>query len=243
MNDLQVFRNTVFGELNILVEDGKVLFPATESAKMIGYANPRKAILDHCKGVTKRDIPTDGGLQEMNFIPEGDLYRLITRSQLPTAEQFERWVFDEVLPSIRKTGSYSVQPAVPMSTEDMIILQAQSVKELKAKVDQMQATLATVNHRVDSLDATNIDGTPQQRLNSMVKKYAFDNGIIYSVGWSDFRTAFNNAYRTNLETRRLNYLAQHNLKHLTMPRYLTICGLIEDALRVADKMLTRQAAI
>ncbi len=107
MNDLQVFCNTAFGELNILVEDGKVLFPATESAKMLGYSDPYDAIKRHTKGSVKRRVLTEGGEQEVSFIPEGDLYRLIVRSQLPAAEQFEKWVFDEVLPTIRKIGSYS----------------------------------------------------------------------------------------------------------------------------------------
>ncbi|MCC8069026.1 MAG: DUF3486 family protein, partial [Ruminococcus sp.] len=60
----------------------------------------------YCKGVTKMVTPTNGGFQEVNYIPEGDLYRLIVRSKLPSAERFERWVMEEVLPSIRQTGGY-----------------------------------------------------------------------------------------------------------------------------------------
>lgn len=60
----------------------------------------------HCKGSVKHRVLTDGGVQESKFIPEGDVYRLIVRSKLPTAERFERWVFDEVLPAIRKNGGY-----------------------------------------------------------------------------------------------------------------------------------------
>lgn len=103
---LQQFYNDEFGSLEILMIDGKPYFPATDCAKILGYSNPRKAILDHCKGVTKRDSLSQGGIQEKNYIPEGDLYRLIIRSKLPTAERFEYWVFDIVLPSIRKHGAY-----------------------------------------------------------------------------------------------------------------------------------------
>ena len=109
MNDLKVFSSTEFGELGIMLIDGKEYFPATQCAKILGYANPRKAVIDHCKkdGVTNRDvIDSLGRTQQMKFINEGNLYRLIVSSKLPAAEKFERWVFDEVLPSIRKNGSY-----------------------------------------------------------------------------------------------------------------------------------------
>lgn len=106
MNDLKVFSNTEFGELGVMVIDGKEYFPATQCAKLLGYAKPADAIRNHCKGVFKTETPTNGGIQKVNYIPEGDLYRLIVSSKLPAAEKFERWVFDEVLPSIRKNGGY-----------------------------------------------------------------------------------------------------------------------------------------
>lgn len=105
-NQLQVFENKDFGKLEILMIEDKPYFPATDCAVILGYSNPRKAIIDHCLGVTKRDALTNGGRQGKNYIPEGDLYRLIARSKLPAAIKFERWVFDEVLPSIRKHGAY-----------------------------------------------------------------------------------------------------------------------------------------
>ena len=106
MNDLKVFSNTEFGELGVMVIDGKEYFPATQCAKLLGYKNPQEAVREKCKGVRKMLTPTAGGSQEANYIPEGDLYRLIVSSKLPAAEKFERWVFDEVLPSIRKNGGY-----------------------------------------------------------------------------------------------------------------------------------------
>lgn len=106
VNDLKVFSNTEFGELGVMVIDGKEYFPATQCAKLLGYKNPQEAVREKCKGVRKMLTPTAGGSQEANYIPEGDLYRLIVSSKLPAAEKFERWVFDEVLPSIRKNGGY-----------------------------------------------------------------------------------------------------------------------------------------
>lgn len=110
MNELQIFRNSEFGEFNILIVEGKEYFPATECARILGYANPQEAIRAHCKGVREFLTPTKGGEQNVRYIPEGDLLRLIVRSHLPAAQRFESWVFDEILPSIRKTGSYSIQP-------------------------------------------------------------------------------------------------------------------------------------
>lgn len=119
MNEMQVFQNSEFGELGVLEIEGKPWFPATACARKLGYANPQKAIRDHCKGVNEMVTPTNGGTQTMRFIPEGDLYRLITHSKLPGAERFEKWVFDEVLPSIRKTGGYGNQAALGHLVEQL----------------------------------------------------------------------------------------------------------------------------
>ncbi len=106
-NAIQVFQSDDFGNIRTLDEDGKVLFSGSDVARALGYSNDRDALARHCKGVVKRDILSNGGKQETNFIPEGDLFRLITHSKLPVAQRFERWVFDEVLPSIRKYGAYA----------------------------------------------------------------------------------------------------------------------------------------
>lgn len=106
MNSIQIFNNPDFGTIRTLDDDGVILFCATDVAKALGYALPRKAVLDHCKGVLKRNTPTNGGEQEMSFIPESDLYRLVFSSKLPTAEKFTDWVTEVVLPSIRKNGGY-----------------------------------------------------------------------------------------------------------------------------------------
>lgn len=109
MKTLQIFENIALGAMiRTITEDTDVLFCASDVAKALGYTNPAKAIGDHCKGVTKRDTPTDGGgEQEMNYILEPDLYRLIFGSKLESAKKFQDWIFSDVLPSIRKTGSYT----------------------------------------------------------------------------------------------------------------------------------------
>lgn len=94
-----MFENPEFGNVRTLeTEGGKVLFCASDIASALGYAKPQNAIQAHCKGVAKYRTLTNGGKQSMTFIPEGDVYRLITHSKLPNAEHFERWIFDEVIP-------------------------------------------------------------------------------------------------------------------------------------------------
>lgn len=123
MNELQIFNSTEFGEIRTLTGNGKTLFCATDIAKSLGYSNPRDAISKHCRCVAKRDAWVQTGTKadgtpamrktEMAFIPEGDIYRLIAHSKLPAAIKFESWVFDEVLPSIRKSGTYALPQDYP----------------------------------------------------------------------------------------------------------------------------------
>ena len=116
---LQIFKyqsdeERLFNEIRTIEqEDGSVLFGATDVARVLGYANPQKAVREHCReeGVNEIDTPTENQwgkvvIQKIKYITEGNVYRLIVRSKLPSAEKFEKWLFDEVVPSIRKRGYY-----------------------------------------------------------------------------------------------------------------------------------------
>ena len=107
MNELRVFENSEFGKLDIMLIDGKEYFPATECAKVLGYVRPADAVRDHCKGVVKMPTPSNGGVQEKGFIPEGDLYRLIARSKLPAAERFESGCLTRYSPASAKPAAIS----------------------------------------------------------------------------------------------------------------------------------------
>lgn len=114
MTDLQTYTNAAFGSVRVLYEDGKPLFCGADACKALGYSNQWDALKRHCRYLVKREVPNPQSVSKkvtMNFLPEGDLYRLITHSKLPSAEKFERWVFDEVLPAIRKSGMYGADPA------------------------------------------------------------------------------------------------------------------------------------
>lgn len=112
MNNLQIFKNEKFGQIRTAEIEGKLYFVGKDIAKTLGYKNTNDAISRHCKGVVKHEGFKINGIK-ISLIPEGDMYRLITNSELPSAEEFESWVFDEVLPQIRKTGGY-----IPTNEED-----------------------------------------------------------------------------------------------------------------------------
>lgn len=148
MKDLQIFKNEEFGEIQIIEENEKYEFEATGVAKILGYKNPRDAIQRHCKkdGVVKRDVIDNlGRKQEKNFINEGNLYRLITHSKLSDAERFEKWVFDEVLPSIRRTGGYIA--GEENMNEDELVLKAMTV--LNKKVENLRLENAKLENRIE----------------------------------------------------------------------------------------------
>ena len=147
---LQVFQNPVFGTLFVLFEDGKPLFRATQVATILGYTNPRDAIQRHCRCVVKRDVPhpqSPSKTIEISVIPEGDLYRLITHSKLPSAQRFETWVFDEVLPSIRKHGLYAADEL--LNNPDLLIQVATQLKEERLRRKEAEAKVTELNNTIE----------------------------------------------------------------------------------------------
>ena len=133
------------GSIIRLVNEGdEVLFCGRDVAVALGYANPAKAVLDHCrsaKGFPKRyPLQTAGGMQQFTFITEGDLYRLIANSKLSDAEKFEHWVFDDVLPSIRKHGGYLTPAKLEdaLLNPDTLIQLATQLKEERARRAELE---------------------------------------------------------------------------------------------------------
>lgn len=120
MADLQIFKNPDFGEIRIFKEpDGSITFCGVDATTALGYKDTVNALKQHCKEdgvVFHHIIDALGRTQKAKFISEGNLYRLIAGSRLPGADRFERWIFDEVLPSIRETGKYSVKGYAPKAS-------------------------------------------------------------------------------------------------------------------------------
>lgn len=153
MNELKLFQSPIFGQVRTVVMNGQVMFAATDVAKCLGYANPQKAIRNHCKsiGVNEMDTPTNGGIQKVRFITKGNVVRLVASSELPQAEQVESWIFDEVIPTVLETGGYISTTTNDTPEEIMAraltIAQAtlakreERLKQLEAETEQQQATI------------------------------------------------------------------------------------------------------
>lgn len=143
MSDIQAFTDDKFGEIRTLIKDGNTLFCGADVARALGYARPNDAVSAHCRYTAKHRIATNQGNEaEMSFIPEGDVYRLITRSKLPEAEKFERWVFDDVLPTIRKHGMWAREDI--LGNPDVLIAVATELKKERAE----RARLAKENEKL-----------------------------------------------------------------------------------------------
>ena len=169
MEEMQVFRNEQFGDVRTIEENGKPLFCGSDVARALGYSNPNKAVNDHCRAITKRSTPVSGKEQKINFIPEGDVYRLIIRSNLPSADKFERWVFDEVLPTIRKTGAYGL--TLPQDYPSALRALADSYERENALQEQNAALLPKANFADAVSNSVNL--VPMAELSA----YLYKNGV------------------------------------------------------------------
>ena len=120
MENLLVFRNETFGVIKILVLNGVEYFQGKPCALILGYSDPVKAIKNHTNNYFKHKVETIGGIKEAFFITEIDLYKLIVNSKLPYADKFEKWVFDEIIPSIRANNKVKITEEEVKSSEVLI---------------------------------------------------------------------------------------------------------------------------
>ena len=144
---IQYFQSPMFGQIRVTVIDDKPMFVANDVAAMLGYSDQPKAVRTHCKGVAILSTPTEGGIQNVKFIPESDVYRLIMRSKLPEAEQFQDWVCEEILPAIRKTGGYMIAKADDTPEEIMaraLLVAQDTMKRKDERIRQLEGKVETV---------------------------------------------------------------------------------------------------
>jgi prophage antirepressor-like protein len=141
MNDLQIFNNEEFGEVRTAVVNDEPMFCLADICRVLEIKNVSdcKSRLRQ-KGIVTTDTLTNGGKQKMIFIDESNLYKTIFQSRKESAERFTEWVTSEVLPSIRKTGSYSK----PLTTSEQIRLLAQGNTELAERVDKVEDKITSI---------------------------------------------------------------------------------------------------
>ncbi|MEG0703477.1 MAG: phage antirepressor KilAC domain-containing protein [Christensenella sp.] len=193
MNDLQIFESEEFGQVRTITEGDKTLFCGTDVATALGYAQARKAVERHCRCGMKRTIPHPQSVDktiEMTFIPESDIYRLIISSKLPAAEKFEHWVFEDVLPTIRKHGIYMTDQRLQemLMRPDTIINIALTLKREQLKNIILTEDNAVMQPKADYFDAlvdrnllTNIRETAKELKipERQFVSFLIDNGFLY----------------------------------------------------------------
>lgn len=143
-NAIQTFTNANGYTLRTVTDNDTVYFVGKDVAEMLGYANTKDAISKHCRGVAKRYPIVDalGRTQEVRVITEPDFYRLVVNSKLPAAQEYEKWVFEEVLPAIRKSGGYMVDVANETPEETMaraLTIASETMERQKARIAQLEA--------------------------------------------------------------------------------------------------------
>ena len=154
-NKIEIFSNSEFGNIRTAVENDKCVFCGSDVAAALGYSKPANAVAKYCKGVTVLMTPSNGGPQKTKFISEGDVYRLIAHSKLPAAERFETWVFDEVLPSIRKRGIYATDEAFDKMSADprLIDVYRRAIAAEREQKDLLLTAVAEMHPKAEYYDA------------------------------------------------------------------------------------------
>ena len=203
IKELIVFTNPEFGEIGAVEVDGKVYFPAIECAKLLKYANPYDAVRRHTKGIVKYEVLTKGGKQQVSFITEGNVYRLVSHSKLPDAERFEEWIFNDVIPSIRKHGMYIADGAAREVLETpeeflarAVIVAGETLRKREERIARLEAENATLT--VDNQGMSLILDKSEEFLS--IRRVAELNGLAASeIDW----------HKLKRETKKANLGVEH----------------------------------
>lgn len=210
MNNLQIFNNEEFGEIRTIQINEDVWFVGKDVAEALGYTNTRDAIARHIDEEDKRDgvaiHDSMGREQNPTLINESGVYALVFGSKLESAKKFKHWITSEVLPQIRKTGSY----AVAKSPTELIVLmaqemdrQAKAVLEVKEDVKRLESKMITVPNEYytiagyANLKGKKIDVTKARQIGiyagKLSRKYGYEIGHV-----SDARFGTINSYHLDI---------------------------------------------
>lgn len=185
---VKVYEHPLFGKVRIFVQDGKTWFCGTDIATSLGYSNSRDAIARHCKSndvVNHDPIDSLGRTQQMKFINEGNIYRLTAKSQMPKADEFESWIFDDVVPSVINTGSYSIQSQynIPQSFSEALQLaadQAKQIEEQQKVIEQKDAKIAKIQPKADFADAAfEVEGKVDIGMSAKILNLGFGRNTLF----------------------------------------------------------------
>ena len=240
--ELKIFSNEKFGSIRTVKDGDRVLFVANDIAKALGYISQKDAVSRHCKGALKRRYLTEGGEQELKVIPEGDIYRLIVKSKLPSAEEFESWVFDEVLPTIRKTGGYVsnddlfISTYLPYADDQTTLMFKTTLETVRKQNELIKKQQDEIEHKEDVIIGLvdTITLAEKRQILSRVVRYNHAN---YSERWSVLYREFENKYHINLKQRFEKYNETHKPKCKSKVDYIDkVMDKIPELYEIAAKL-------
>lgn len=207
MNEVKLFENEEFGLIRTIDIDGKTWFVGNDVARGLEYTRPHEAVTSHCKGAVVRRILTNGGEQETKIIPEGDMYRLIIKAATQSnskdikekAERFESWIFDEVLPSIRKNGGY-ISGQETLSDDELMekafLVAQKKIADRDKKIAEQSAEIEVMKPKAEMCDKL-LDASMLANFRDAAKEigisqtqftgWLIDNGYVYMTSTRKLR--------------------------------------------------------
>lgn len=235
MNELEIFKNEEFGEVRTILINNKPYFCGNDVAKALGYIKPNNAISTHCKATLKQGIPISGKIQDVNFISEGDVYRLIMKSKLPSAEKFEMWVMDDVLPTMRKTGGYVnnddlfIETYLPFADNQTRLLFTTTLETVRKQNELIKQQQEEIVHKQEIINGLtdDIDIYKKKDIVNRICRRRHDN---YANRYKELYKCFRENYHIDLEARCEGYnLKQIKKKdRLSVIKYAEQFGYIDD---------------
>ena len=244
MKKLEIFKSEEFGDVEIVLIDDEPWFGATMIAKALGYKDPYAAIKQHCKekGSVIHPVLTNGGKQEMKFINEGNLYRLITKSKMKKAEEFETWVFEDILPTIRKTGGFVanddlfINTYFPNADEATKGFMKTNLETIRKQNETIAIKDKEINYKTEVIhglaeDITLVD--KRQILNEVMRK----SGSKFQDRWNKLYSHFEKKYHVNLKRQMTIYNESNKPKMKNKLDYVEdVLGKLPELYEVAVKL-------
>lgn len=217
LNNIQIFKNEDFGQVRWLKIGNKDYVVGIDVAKSLGYKDPNSAITRHCKGSVKHPVPTNSGTQIMNVITEGDIYRLTAKSELPGAEKFESWIFDEVLPSIRKTGGYVdnddlfINTYLPYADEQTKSMFKTNLSMIRKQNEIIALKEKEIEHK-DEVIVGLVDEITLAEKRQVLNRVVRYKGANFQERWRELYKQFEMKYHINLKDKFEKYNSTHKPK-------------------------------
>lgn len=220
VNQIKTFTNSVFGEVRAIKIEGKAWFVGNDVATVLGYVKPNNAINTHCQSTLKQGIPhpqSPGKVIEVNVINEYDVIRLIMKSKLPQAQEFEKWVIEEVIPSILTTGTYNmkqdsymiedpIERAKRWIEEEEVRRQLELDNQEKQKLiekqeERIQEQETEIVHKEDVIISLTKDVTLKEKRQRIVDIVKYGAKGRYSERWGLLYKEFDGKFHINTKVR------------------------------------------